>query len=160
MATVVRHKWVIVVVALVLLVLLLALMSWLRPGVPKSVVIVAGMEGSGTHDWAERYAEYARDRGLRAEVVATAGSGEVLERLEGLTGREKRRTLGFLQSGAEEGAETGPGVDDLQSLGSVYFEPIWVIVRTIRDFPWNKMPTSLPRTHTGFHGSRGLPHAP
>jgi hypothetical protein len=128
MESLLQKKWFVALLALGLLALLLGLMAWVRPGVPTDIVIVAGPEGSRTHRWAERYAKYARVHSLRAQVVSTAGSGDVLTVLEGLDERAARRTVGFLQSGAEQ---TGHDVDaaaDVQALGSLYFEPIWVIV--------------------------------
>ncbi len=40
-----RRKWAIGIGSVVVLILLIALMSWLRPGVPKKMTILAGLEG-------------------------------------------------------------------------------------------------------------------
>ena len=129
MPTTSPRKWPVVVGALVSLALLLALMSWLRPGVPRTVTIVAGPENGATHTWAERYADYARQHGLKAEVVETLGSGESIGDLERVDPHQARATVGFLQSGVEETTGDPEAATELQSLGSLYFEPIWVLVR-------------------------------
>jgi TRAP-type uncharacterized transport system substrate-binding protein len=129
-----RLKWAIGIGSVVVLILLIALMSWLRPGVPKKVTILAGLEGSRSHHMAERYAKYVEAHGIGADVVVTAGSGEVLNRFA----ESGRPMVGFLQSGVEREVGEGKPPETLQSLGSLYFEPVWLFVRTdsgIEDIP-------------------------
>ena len=107
-----RTKWIIAIVSLVSLVLLILLMGWLRPGVPKSVTILSGIEGSRSYTWAKRYADFVEKHGVRSNVVATAGSGEILARLA-----TKAPTVGFLQSGVERTIARGEVPESLRSLG-------------------------------------------
>ncbi|UCF46060.1 MAG: hypothetical protein JSU89_02440, partial [Myxococcales bacterium] len=65
-----EYKRAIAIGAAVVLVGLILLMSWLRPGVPKQVRILAGPQSSRSYRWAERYADYIRGHGIRAKVVA------------------------------------------------------------------------------------------
>jgi TRAP-type uncharacterized transport system substrate-binding protein len=124
-----EHKWTIAIGAAIALVLLILLMSWLRPGVPEEVSILSGPQNSRSYHWAERYAGYVRAHGIRATVVATAGSGEILERLTGTT----PSAVGFLQSGVESEVGNGDAPAGLESLGSLYFEPTWIFVRRESD---------------------------
>jgi TRAP transporter TAXI family solute receptor len=117
-------KWAIAIGAAVGLVALILLMSWLRPGVPKEVNILTGPENGRSYRWAERYADYVAAHGIRANVVATAGSGEILARLTDDTAP----AVGFLQSGIEREVGAGESRARLESLGSLYFEPLWVFV--------------------------------
>lgn len=110
---------------MVSLVGLILLMSWLRPGVPKEVSILAGPQSSRSYQWAERYADYIEAHGIRAKVVSTAGSGDILRRLSDGT----KPAVGFLQSGVEREVGDGKPPAGLESLGSLYFEPTWVFVR-------------------------------
>ena len=110
---------------MVSLVGLILLMSWLRPGVPKEVSILAGPQSSRSYQWAERYADYIEAHGIRAKVVSTAGSGDILRRLSEGT----KPAVGFLQSGVEREVGDGKPPAGLESLGSLYFEPTWVFVR-------------------------------
>lgn len=120
-----RTNWIIAVVSIVSVILLVLLMTWLRPGVLKEVTILAGVEGSRARLWAERYADYVRAHGVKAIVVTTAGSGEILERFQ----TKQSATVGFLQSGVERELDDGEAPDGLESLGSLYFEPVWLFVR-------------------------------
>jgi len=127
-------RWTIGVCATVALALLIALMTWLRPGVPKEVTILAGAEYSDSHRLAALYAAYVEDHGVRVRVLSTAGSGEILRRF----GEAEEPTVGFLQSGAERGVGDGRAPHRLQSLGSLYLEPIWLLARNdaaIDDIP-------------------------
>ena len=119
------HKRAIAIGAVVSLVGLILLMSWLRPGVPKEVSILAGPQSSRSYQWAERYADYIEAHGIRAKVVSTAGSGDILRRLSEGT----KPAVGFLQSGVEREVGDGKPPAGLESLGSLYFEPTWVFVR-------------------------------
>jgi len=119
------YKRTIVIGAAVALVGLILLMSWLRPGVPKEVSILAGPQSSRSYRWAEQYADYVRAHGIRATIVSTAGSGDILRRLSDGT----KPAVGFLQSGVEREVGEGKTPSGLESLGSLYFEPTWVFVR-------------------------------
>lgn len=119
------HKRAIAIGAVVSLVGLILLMSWLRPGVPKEVSILAGPQSSRSYQWAERYADYIQAHGIRAKIVSTAGSGDILRRLSDGT----KPAVGFLQSGVEREVGDGKPPAGLESLGSLYFEPTWVFVR-------------------------------
>jgi TRAP transporter TAXI family solute receptor len=129
-----RAKWIIAIASLVSLVALIALMSWLRPGVPKVVTILTGAEGTRVHYWAEKYADYFEAHGVRTKIVETAGSVDILRRFRDADAA----TLGFMQSGVEGTAGLDAPPKDLGSLGSLYYEPTWFIVRSdagIEDVP-------------------------
>jgi len=142
------HKRIIAIGAVVSLIGLIVLMSWLRPGVPKEVSILAGPQSSRSYQWAERYADYVQAHGIRAEIISTAGSGDILRRLSD----GAKPAVGFLQSGAEREVGDGKPPAGLESLGSLYFEPTWVFVR---DDAGIVELTDLPgkRAYTGRPGS-------
>ena len=131
-----------VVVAVILAVVLFV--SWRAfPRAPRRIAILSGAPGESYHLQAERYARYLREHGLTAEVVETEGSLENLERLATggaiavprKSGRGQpvlipaRAAVGFAQSGVEAELESDQGVEDLVSLGSVSFEPVWMFTR-------------------------------
>jgi TRAP-type uncharacterized transport system substrate-binding protein len=89
------------------------------------VRILAGPESSRSYQWAERYADYVQAHGIRAQIISTAGSGDILRRLSDGT----KPAVGFLQSGAEREVGDGKPPAGLESLGSLFFEPTWVFVR-------------------------------
>ena len=76
-----EYKRVIAIGAAIAVVGLILLMSWLRPGVPKEVSILAGPQSSRSYQWAERYADYVETHGIHAKIISTAGSGDILRRL-------------------------------------------------------------------------------
>ena len=119
-----KAKWILGVGAVASLVLLVALMSWLRPAIPKEVSILSGPEGSQSHRWANRYADYVQEHGIRAQVVTTDGAGEVLEEFAHSDGP----VVAFLLSGAEREVPGGQAPAGLESLGSLYFQPLWIFV--------------------------------
>ena len=114
----------VLIASIVVFAALFALMSYLRPGVPHSVTILSGPEGARSHTWAKGYAEYVKQHGIDAKVVATAGSEEVLSQLS----KDDGSVVAFLQSGAERETPDGKAPEGLESLGSLYFEPNWLFV--------------------------------
>lgn len=122
--------------AIVILALVLFFTWQAVPRVPRRIVILAGPSGSSYFEYAERYGESLREKGLAAEVVETEGSLENLTRLAA----EGRAAVGFAQAGVETELEGDQDLEGLVSLGSVAFEPIWIFhregqhVRQIRDF--------------------------
>ena len=108
-----EYKRVIAIGAAIAVVGLMLLMSWLRPGVPKEVSILAGPQSSRSYQWAERYADYVETHGIHAKIVSTAGSGDILRRLSDGT----KPAVGFLQSGVEREVGDGKPPAGLNPLG-------------------------------------------
>ena len=103
-------------------VLLWALFAALRPLPGRDVSIATGTAGSAYADIAERYREILERDGVRLHLVPTNGAVENLERL-----RDVRAGVdaGFVQAGTASERES-PG---LVSLGTVFYEPLWVFCR-------------------------------
>jgi len=94
---------------------------------------------------AERYrAILARD-GVKLEILHTAGA---IENLKLLGDPESKVDLAFVQGGTGS-AETMP---NLVSLASVFFEPLWIFVRSERP-PRNLMELAGKRVAVGVEGS-------
>lgn len=100
--------------------------QFVEPAPPKRVVISAGAEGGAYYQFARRYADILARDGITLEVLPSEGSVQNLERL-----KRGEVQIGFVQGGVIEAPEddefsgevTHPG---LLSLGSMFFEPIWV----------------------------------
>ena len=116
---------VLIIPLILLLVSLLLILRFAKPAAPKEIDLLAGPWGSGYYEDAQEYAAYLRDKGLKAEVVTTAGSLENLERLAA----GGPAAVGFAQSGVEADLEGVRGLEDLRSLGSLAFEPVWLFAR-------------------------------
>jgi len=115
-------------------VLLWALFVALRPLPGRDVTIATGPPGSVYAQAAERYREILARDGVRLRLVPTRGAVENLERL-----RDARSGVdaGFVQAGTTDERES----PDLVSLGTLFYEPLWVFRREgstaqlLRDLP-------------------------
>jgi TRAP-type uncharacterized transport system substrate-binding protein len=115
-------------------VLLWALFVALRPLPGRDIAIATGPPGSSYAQVAERYREILARDGVRLRLVPTKGAVENLERL-----RDSRSGVdaGFVQAGTTTRQES----PDLLSLGTVFYEPLWVfcrdgmLIEMLRDLP-------------------------
>ena len=92
----------------------------LDPMPPRRITISTGREGGAYFMFAKEYAKLAEKDGFTVEIQTGAGSVETLKRL--VAGQVM---AGFVQGGT---AEAGPS-EGLRSLGSLYYEPVWLFHR-------------------------------
>ena len=116
-------------VALALALLLIA--YWvLDPTPPRRVVLATGVEQGAYAEFGKRYAEALKRHGITVELRATQGAAENLALLRDANSGVQ---VAFVQGGADDGersADDGNGRDrDLVSLGSMFFEPVWLFYR-------------------------------
>ncbi|MDN6885576.1 TAXI family TRAP transporter solute-binding subunit [Variovorax sp. CAN2819] len=103
--------------------LLVAAYWWLQPQPPKHVTLATGPTGSAYAQFGKRYAEALRHNGIEVELKPTSGSTENLQLL-----RTGGADVGFVRGGSAD-----PVADEeagLTSLGSLFYEPIWLFYRT------------------------------
>ena len=96
--------------------------SRLEPPPPKQFRMATGSVGGAYFAFAERYREILQEEGYTLEVIETTGSLENLELLH-----RGEVDLALLQGGT--GDDGGENTQHLKSLGSLYFEPLWVFHR-------------------------------
>jgi TRAP transporter TAXI family solute receptor len=87
---------------------------------PRIIRIATGTENGAYYAFAREYARHLADDGITLEVVPTAGSVENLALL-----RTGDVTLALLQGGSATPADR----ELLQSLGTLFLEPVWVFTR-------------------------------
>lgn len=87
---------------------------------PKVVRIATGANNGAYYTFAEEYARLLASDGITLEVVPTAGSVENLELL-----KSGEVSLALIQGGSA----TRDDKERLQSLGSLFLEPVWIFVR-------------------------------
>jgi TRAP-type uncharacterized transport system substrate-binding protein len=104
------------------IVLLWALFAALRPFPGRDVSIATGPAGSAYAQIAERYREILARDGVRLHLVPTNGAVENLDRLRNA---QSGVDAGFVQVGTTSEAES----PNLVSLGTVFYEPLWVFCR-------------------------------
>jgi TRAP transporter TAXI family solute receptor len=125
-----RRKGYLIVLGAAFLVLILGIWLMFRyvaPWPPNRLVMGAGRPGGAYYLFAQQYREIlARDR-VTLEVRETAGSVENLERLRAT---HDGVDIAFVQGG------TGNPKEDsgLRSLGSLFYEPLWVFYRSENSF--------------------------
>jgi uncharacterized protein len=92
------------------------------PPPPKTFRLAAGAQGGAYYAFAQRYAAFLAQRGIRVEVIETAGT---VGNLRLLQDPASGVDVAFVQGGVVDGTKaTG-----LVGLGSVCLEPFWVFLR-------------------------------
>lgn len=101
--------------------------QFVKPAPPNHIVISTGGESGAYYQFAQRYAAILARSSVTLEVRASNGSYQNIERLEG-----GEADVGFVQGGVIEPPTNPDAVpdNDLYSLGSVFYEPIWVFYRS------------------------------
>lgn len=112
--------------ALLALGLLVLAYWWLDPNPPKHVTLATGPAQSAYAEFGKRYAERMARHGIELRLVPSEGSSENLTWL-----REGKVDLGFVQGGSgETGNSDTADENGLESLGSLFVEPVWLFYRT------------------------------
>jgi TRAP transporter TAXI family solute receptor len=102
--------------------LLIAAYWWLQPQPPKHVTLATGPTGSAYAQFGKHYATTLKASGIEVTLKATSGSSENLQLL-----RSGGADVGFVRGGsADPVADEEAGI---QSLGSLFFEPLWLFYR-------------------------------
>ena len=90
---------------------------------PRTVTMATGAAGGAYHELGLRYREILARSGVRLRLVNTTGG---LDNLARLHDRRSGVQVGFIQGGTTT-KEESPNVE---SLGTVFFEPLWVFYRS------------------------------
>jgi TRAP transporter TAXI family solute receptor len=112
----------IVLIATVVLLSLLALAAYIIISSlpPREFTILTGRAGGGYYQAAQAYQKIAAERGFTLNIRETSGSVETLRLLQ-----EGEAEIGFVQGGIAVGADP----QQLSTLSSVFYEPVWIFVR-------------------------------
>jgi TRAP transporter TAXI family solute receptor len=95
--------------------------SFVGPPPPKRLRFAGGSSWGAYYKFAQRYRDVLARQGLQVEVLETQGSTENLQLLV-----QDKADIAFVQGGL---TIDDPKVE-LEALGSVYFEPMWLFVRS------------------------------
>lgn len=107
-----------VTLTVISLLLLILVLGRVQAGPPSQVTFAAGSRTGAYYKFALQYKERLAANGLEVVVLETGGSLENLRLL-----REGKADIAFIQSGLS------PDGSQLQSLGSVFPEPLWLFTR-------------------------------
>jgi TRAP transporter TAXI family solute receptor len=94
---------------------------FVNPAPPRQVRMAAGAPQGAYAETAKRYRDILARDGITLEVVTTQGSLDNLRLLQATTGGVD---VAFVQGGTGS-----PDLSGLASIGSVFFEPLWIFVR-------------------------------
>ncbi len=94
--------------------------QFVDPAPPDTLTLSAGSKKGAYYAHAESYRDYLKQRGITVHILESAGS---LENVDLLT--QNKADVAFVQSGI-----ANPENSKLASLGSMYYEPLWVFIRT------------------------------
>ena len=131
----------------VLTIVLLALAYWwLDPNPPKHVTLATGPAQSAYEEFGKRYAKLLAKDGITVNLIPSEGSAENLRLL-----REGKADFGFVQGGTREA--DGPDDAELESLGSLFLEPVWLFYREAAA-PVDTSPPHTLESLTQLHGLR------
>ncbi|MGE4421750.1 MAG: TAXI family TRAP transporter solute-binding subunit [Pseudodesulfovibrio sp.] len=112
--------------------------QFVKPLPPGKVVMVTGGEGGAYYAFAKEYAEFFKAHGFELEVRASKGS---MDNLAILSDPESEAQAAFMQGGITTPEEH----PNLESLGSLYFEPVWLFtskrlrIKTLADLKGRKV---------------------
>ena len=93
--------------------------QFVAPAPPRKIIIGTGSPKGAYFAFGKKYSELFAKEGISLEVKITAGSVENLKLLEADSGGVD---IAFIQGGMGTLAKT----ENLVSLGSLYFEPLWI----------------------------------
>lgn len=91
--------------------------QFIEPPLPKKIRIATGREGGGYHMMALQYKKYLANKQLELDIQTTAGSIEGVRLLQA-----GQVDVSFMQGGISNTTET----EGLESLASLFYEPLWV----------------------------------
>lgn len=92
--------------------------QFVKPAPPQTIVITTGTVGGAYEYFAERYREKFAQEQIKVELRPSSGAVENLRRLK----TDPEVDIGFIQGGIANEPES----EDLNTLGSMYLEPVWV----------------------------------
>jgi TRAP-type uncharacterized transport system substrate-binding protein len=93
--------------------------SLLNPTPPRTIVMSTGPDGSAYAEFAEQYREHLLVNGINLELRSSGGAGENLKRL---TEPQGDVDVTFVTMGATGSIQAS----NVESLGAMFFEPLWV----------------------------------
>ncbi len=114
---------------------------WLNPNPPKTVTLATGPAQSAYDELGKKYVAYLKANRITVKVVQTEGSSANLKLL-----RDGLVDIGFVQGGTNE--LTDEDQDNLETLGSLFMEPIWLFYREEAAAKLLAAPTSKTKPNT------------
>jgi len=110
------------VAALLIAVALVATVVLMEPLPPRTIFMATGAQGGAYAEFARRYQAVLARNGVRLELRETHGG---VDNLELLRDPKSGVSVALAQGGLTNATES----PDVQSLGTVFYEPVWIFLR-------------------------------
>jgi TRAP transporter TAXI family solute receptor len=94
---------------------------FIQPAPPRSITMTTGAHDGAYEEFGQRYRDILARDGITVNLLPSAGAVENLDRLK----TREDVDVGFVQGGIA----TVQGAESLRSLGSLYYEPLWLFLR-------------------------------
>jgi TRAP transporter TAXI family solute receptor len=117
-----RRHWPLVTAVVVVAAFVIAAFTVVRTMPPRTIVMATGAEGGAYHEIGKRYQELLARDGVRLQVRPTRGA---VENLALLRDPKSGVSVALLQGGTTTEKEA----PEVESLGTVFYEPVWLFVR-------------------------------
>jgi TRAP-type uncharacterized transport system substrate-binding protein len=117
-----RAHWHVVTIAVTVAAIACGAIALLATMPPRTIVMATGPEEGAYHQIGKKYQAALAREGVRVRLIATAGA---LENLALLRDPRSEVTVALIQSGTTSGDEA----PNLESLGTLFYEPLWVFYR-------------------------------
>lgn len=98
--------------------------TFVQPSPKKEITIASGSKTGNYYKTALKYKEALEKQQVKVNILNTAGSIENIKLLE-----EGKADIGFIQNGTITNDES----QNIKSLASIYYEPLWVFYK-MKDF--------------------------
>lgn len=144
---------------LALAILLITAAFWVtsrftKPGPPDTITISSGSKVGAYYLYAQQYKEILKRNNITLNILDSSGSLENIQRL-----KDKQVDIAFVQGGTSSDQlspdqQNKDSEDALYSLGSLYYEPIWIFIsksfkpETLNDFKQRNIAIGNPGSGT------------
>jgi TRAP transporter TAXI family solute receptor len=116
-----RSNWHVVTIVVTAGAIVCAAIFLLSTMPPRSIGMATGPEGGGDYEIGKQYQALLARAGVELKLVATAGSVENLALL--------RDSHSGVSIALVQGGSVGKAAGDLESLGTLFYEPLWIFHR-------------------------------
>lgn len=122
-----KCEWCKIAIPIIAIVLIVGIFSYqfIDPAPPKTIKIITGKTDGSYYHFATLYNDILKKERFNLQIIPSAGSVEALSMLE-----KGKADVAFIQGGTADKKET----KNLISLGSIYFEPLWIFYKKGKEF--------------------------
>jgi TRAP transporter TAXI family solute receptor len=128
-----------------------------KPGPPDTITISSGSKDGAYYLYAQQYKEILKRNNITLNILDSSGSLENIQRL-----KNQQADIAFVQGGTSINQDDSDSENTLFSLGSLYYEPIWIFLSksfkpdTLNDFKQRRIAIGNPGSGTEMVAQQAL----